>query len=71
MGQFDSVSPDFDEGVGGVGFFSVLPFYVFCFVVIGVGSSVAERVPVKHLRAGSSPAQPSFEWMIGILGIGP
>ena len=26
-----------------------------------VGSSVAERVPVKHLRAGSSPAQPSFE----------
>ena len=26
---------------------------------IWVDSSVAERVPVKYLRAGSSPAQPS------------
>ena len=25
---------------------------------MGVGSSVAEQVPVKHLRAGSSPARP-------------
>ena len=27
-----------------------------------VGSSVAERVPVKHLRVGSSPTRPSSSW---------